>query len=153
MMADANLRRKVLEIERASLQLGHRPWDLWGALVRRFYIRFINSLILHQVLKKKMIYRCNAGRKLCVVMPDGRVSPCEPFIFEDHYGHLPKFNLREYGYDYQAVLADPKYRSLLAFIEGGRCEACPWSCAAITSMIYSPSNWPLLWRIPRALAS
>lgn len=142
LMEDPQLREKVLAIEERWVKGGGR--DLRSRLIQRYYVGFINSLIFAQLEAGRMLYRCNAGDKLCVVMPDGRVSPCEPFVFEPRYAHLPRFNLREYDYDFGRVARDPRYEELRSFIEAGACEACPWSCAAIASMTFSPANWPLL---------
>lgn len=142
LMDDPALREKVLAIEERWVRGGGR--DVVSRLIQRYYVGFINALIFAQLEAGRMLYRCNAGDKLCVVMPDGRVSPCEPFVFEPRYAHLPRFSLRDHGYDYARVARDPAYRELLAFIEDGECDACPWSCAAIASMTFSPANWPLL---------
>jgi radical SAM protein with 4Fe4S-binding SPASM domain len=120
---------------------GGATWT--GRAVSRWYVDFINDLIGRQMSGGKMVYKCNAGRKLFVMMPDGEVSPCEPFVFERTYASFPKFDIRKYDYDFRKVQADPTFRRQLEFIEAGQCEACPWTCAAITSMTYSPSNWPL----------
>ncbi len=115
-------------------------------LIRKYYQDFVNALILEQMDRGRMIYRCNAGRKLLVMMPDGRVAPCEPFFFEERYRKFPALNIRDYDYSYARLRGDPGFESQLDFIGGGSCAACPWSCAATSSMIYSPANWPLLWR-------
>jgi MoaA/NifB/PqqE/SkfB family radical SAM enzyme len=109
----------------------------------RWYVDFINSLILKQLEAGRMLYRCNAGSKVLVVMPDGAASACEPFFFDGRYAGFPKFNVRDFDYDPRRIQADPRFREMRAFIAAKKCAACPWSCAAITSMTYSPSNWPL----------
>ena len=38
----------------------------------------------------------------------------------------------------------PAFQEMEGFIHDRKCKACPWSCAAIVSMTYSPSNWRLL---------
>lgn len=144
LMDDPALREKLLAIEERWVRGGGR--DIASRLIQRYYVGFINALIFAQLEANRMLYRCNAGRKLCVVMPDGRVSPCEPFVFEPRYADLPRFSLRDYDYDIARVARDPRYRELLSFIERGACEACPWSCAAIASMTFSPANWPLIAR-------
>ncbi len=114
-------------------------------LIRKYYQGFVNALILEQMDRGRMIYRCNAGRKLLVMMPDGRVAPCEPFLFEERYRKFPALNIRDYGYSYARLSGHPDFESQLGFIGKGSCAACPWSCAAASSMIYSPANWPLLF--------
>jgi len=152
-LGDRELLAKVERIEKLQLHREAGGHDLFADLVQRGYIGFINALVLHQVLEAKMIYGCNAGRKLCVVMPNGRVSACEPFIFEQRYAHFGKFNLRDYDLDIRKLAADPEYQRQLRFIKAGSCEACPWSCAAITSMTFDPSNWRLVATVPPAIES
>lgn len=141
------LRERVQAIERRS----DLPPGARGAgrrFITRYYIRFINALIFRQLLAERMVYRCNAGRKLCVVMPDGAVTPCEPFAFDERYRGFPKFNLKDFAYDVRRIQRTDEFRKMRAFIEEGRCAACPWSCAALSSMTYSPRNWPLLFTTP-----
>jgi MoaA/NifB/PqqE/SkfB family radical SAM enzyme len=142
---DPALRRKVHGVETLARERGG---GLWARLVDRWYVGFINSLILHQLSQDKMIYRCSAGRKLAVIMPDGTTSPCEPFLFEERYRAFPRFDIRRYDYDYAKVRRDPEFAKLLRFIGEGRCAACPWSCAATTSMTYDWRNWRLLFAVP-----
>lgn len=143
---DPALRARVREIDaRAAAQAAR---GLGRRIISRYYIRFINALLVRQMVEGRMIYRCNAGRKLCVVMPDGEMSPCEPFVFDGHYRHFRRFNLRDFDYDARKVQRVPAFAEMRRFIEEGRCQACPWSCAAISSMTYSPRNWPLLFRTP-----
>jgi hypothetical protein len=127
----------------------------WEAQLARFlsrwYVGFIKDLIEHQLAEDRMVYRCVAGRKIAVFMPDGRTFPCEPFAFEDVYAGFPTMNIRDFDYDVTRLQGSPEYRHMLDFIAGAKCEACPWSCAAVTSMTYEPRNWPLVWRVPRAL--
>jgi len=100
-----------------------------------------------------MLYRCNAGSKLFVVLSDGTVGPCEPFLFEHRYRDFSRYNIRDLGYDYRCVRDEPGYREMLAFIDRGACHACPWSCAAITSTLYNPRNWGNLLKTPSAATS
>jgi radical SAM protein with 4Fe4S-binding SPASM domain len=113
-------------------------------IISRWYVHFIHSLIARQMHEDRMLYACAAGRKMFVMTPDGQVSPCEPFLFERHYQRFPTFNIRDHGYDFYSVRKDPSFREMEDFITGRKCKACPWSCAAIVSMTYSPSNWRLV---------
>lgn len=138
---DPALRRKVRELE--GLAASGRGGGLWGRLVARWYVRWINSLILSQFALERRIYRCVGGRKLAVIMPDGATSPCEPFVFEDRYREFPRFDIRRYRCDYGELRRDPDYARLLRFIDDGKCGACAWSCAATASMAYDRRNWSL----------
>ena len=138
---DPSLRRKVREIER--LASSGQGGGLWSRLIARWYVRWINALILSQLARERMLYRCAGGRKLAVIMSDGVTSPCEPFVFEDRYRALPRFDIRRYRCDYGELRRDPEYARLLRFIEEGKCAACAWRCAATASMGYGVGNWPL----------
>ncbi|HXS99679.1 MAG TPA: radical SAM protein [Elusimicrobiota bacterium] len=148
---DPALRRKVGELE--TLAARAAGGSLWDRAVDRWYVRFVNSLILHQLSEDRMIYRCAAGRKLAVLMPDGSASPCEPFVFEERYRAFPRFDIRRHGYDLGALRRDPEFARLLRFIAEGRCAACPWSCAAIASVTYDWRNWGLPFTVPSASRS
>lgn len=142
---DPALRRKVLALER--LASDGRAGGPWSRLIGRWYVGWINALILHQLDRGEMVYRCASGRRLAVITHDGAAAPCEPFLFEDRYRDFPRFDLRRYGYDFAAVRREPAFARLLRYIDDGRCAACPWSCAAIASMAYDIRNWPLLLRV------
>lgn len=138
---DPALRRKVREVE--SLAASGRGGGLWGRLIARWYVGWINALILSRLAREGGTYRCAAGRKLAVIMPDGAASPCEPFVFEDRYRALPRFDIRRYRCDYGELRRDPAYARLLRFIDEGKCAACAWSCAATASVAYDWRNWSL----------
>ena len=141
-LTDAALRARAAAL---AARLSSCPTDeasTWQRLVDRFYVKGVNGLILDQVASGRMLVRCTAGRKLLVVLADGRVGPCEPFLFEERYADFPSFNLRDYDFDYAQVAADPRYREWAAFIAEGRCTACAWSCGVISSLVYAPANVP-----------
>ncbi|MFT6399533.1 MAG: radical SAM protein with 4Fe4S-binding SPASM domain [Bradymonadia bacterium] len=152
-MQDPELISKVEQLE--SLELHNKAGgnDAFADLMQRGYIGFINSLVLHQILEDRMIYDCNAGRKLCVVMANGRVGACEPFIFEEPYENFTQFNLRDHDFDISQITALPEFKEQLQFIKNKSCESCPWSCAAITSMTFDPVNWRLVATVPPAIES
>lgn len=116
------------------------------AAIEKYYIFLMNKIIEEQVFSKKMIYKCVAGKKLCVIMPDGLVSACEPFIFEKKYSEVKKFNIRNYNYDYKLLQKEPEFKRVQKFIRKRKCSACVWSCGVITSMTYGIRNWKLLLR-------
>lgn len=139
---DPALLRGIREAERAAAP---RRGGLWERLIARWYVGWINSLILAQLSRDKMLYRCAAGRKIAVILPDGETSPCEPFAFEERYRELPRFNIRDYGYDFAALRKDPSFARLLLRIGAGACAACGWSCAATASLAFDRRNWRLLF--------
>ncbi len=112
--------------------------------IEKYYVDFVNDIVLRQIREDRMIYRCNAGSKLCVVLPVGGIAPCEPFAFEPCYHDFLRLNIRDHDCDFRKVLKAPGFQPTLRFIKDGRCTACSWSCAAISSLMFSPSNWPLL---------
>jgi MoaA/NifB/PqqE/SkfB family radical SAM enzyme len=143
---DPALRRKVLEVE--SLAASTRSGGLWSRALDHWYVRWINALILTQLAREEMLYRCAGGRKIAVIMPDGATSPCEPFIFEERYRAFPRFDIRRYRYDYGELRRDPGYARLLRYIGAGGCAACAWSCAATASLPYDWRNWRLPFTVP-----
>ena len=138
---DPALRREVRELE--GLAASVRGGGLWERMVARWYVRWINGLILSQLAGGRRMYRCAGGRKLAVIMPDGETAPCEPFVFDDRYRSFPRFDIRRYGCDYGELRRDPGYARLLSFIDEGKCAACPWTCAATASVAYDWRNWSL----------
>lgn len=113
-----------------------------GRLLTKQYVGLINTIILRQKIGKKQIYNCNAGKKICVILPDGRISPCEPFLFDNQYADASSYcNIRDYDYDYARVCKDKTYCKMLDLVANQNCYACGWSCATITSMLYEPQNW------------
>jgi len=132
--------------EKRDILARRASWSDTGfrKIISRWYIHFIHSLIARQMHEDRMLYDCAAGRKMFVMTPDGNVSPCEPFLFERHYRRFPTFSIREHDYDFYRIRTEPGFREMEQFIHDRKCKACPWSCAAIVSMTYSPSNWRLL---------
>ena len=137
---DGALRAKVDALERRAPPSS----DLVTRVIERVYVRALNRLLLDQTRAGRMLYRCNAGRKIAVVLSDGEVAPCEPFVFEPEHADARRLSLRDFDYDYRRLAADPRYRALQRFIDEDRCEVCAWSCAAISSAMFRPSNWPRL---------
>ncbi len=113
-------------------------------VIDQYYVFLINKIIGEQLSSGKMIYRCMAGKKLSVIMPEGLVSMCEPFIFEKKYNEVKKFNIRNYNYDYKLLQKEPEFKKVQEFAGEMKCLPCVWSCGAITSMIYGIRNWKLL---------
>ncbi|MCM8814173.1 MAG: radical SAM protein [Candidatus Omnitrophica bacterium] len=112
--------------------------------IRQGYVDAIQRILIEQRRRQAPVYRCNAGTKLCVLTADGRLSPCEPFLFEGIFPDFQAVNLREHFYDVRAGFAAAAYRRALGFIRSRKCRQCYWSCAAITSLLYDPRNWPCL---------
>jgi MoaA/NifB/PqqE/SkfB family radical SAM enzyme len=139
---DQRLGRSLEGVQALERELANDPGEgLFERLVSKWYVGFTNALILRQLREDRMLYRCVAGDRLAVVLPDGRMSPCEPFMFEQHYGWFEAPSLREAGLDPRRVMSDPRWKRARSFIEGGGCRACPWTCSATASLAYEPSNW------------
>ena len=132
---------KVILLEKRLYKRNGRWFTLFQKIIDCYYVKFINTLLIRQRMQKKHLFHCNAGRKVCVILPNGEVSPCEPFIFEEDYKHFQRYNLRDYGYDYAMIRQEKAYQEVLQYIRKQKCHPCHWSCAAITSMLYSPCNW------------
>ncbi|MBU1864108.1 MAG: radical SAM protein [Candidatus Omnitrophica bacterium] len=138
---------KVVTLKKRFREKNSEKFQIRKNLITRYYSEFINNLLINQRLKKGMLYKCNAGKKIGVVLPNGEISPCEPFIFESCYNNnvFPRYNLRDYHYDYKAITRGQGFQKILQFIDNEKCYPCGWSCAAITSMLYSPQNWKRLF--------
>ena len=109
--------------------------------VARLYSGLINDALATQLTSPTPPHRCAAGDKLAVIMPDGTMGPCEPFIFDGFEGRDDWPNLRDYDYCPAALMATPRYRSARRHIENERCGPCAWTCATAASMILLPDNW------------
>lgn len=140
---DQRLGREVDALEEDEPASGG---GLFEAAVRRLYIRGVNGVIRRQLAEDRMVYACNAGRKLGVILPTAEFSPCEPFVFEPRYKDFPTLDLRAHGLDPYAAMRTPEWERMLRFIRAKKCAACPWTCAAISSLFYEPVNWPQLLR-------
>lgn len=138
---DAGLRRRARELELAAAPRS----GLWERLVSRWYVRAVNALIVRQLERDRAAYRCAAGRKIAVIMPDGETSPCEPFVFEERYRDLPRFNIRDHGWDYARLRGEPAFDRVVRRIGEGACGGCAWSCAAAASTAFDARNWRRLF--------
>lgn len=140
LLADESLREKARPLGSGA----GRGGGIFAALIRRLYQRAINRVIIDQAAAGKMLYACLAGRKLAVVLPDGRMAPCEPFVFESRYDRFKPVGLREHGLDPARAMDTDAWRGMLRSIDSRECDACPWSCGTIRSLLDSPAGWPFL---------
>jgi radical SAM protein with 4Fe4S-binding SPASM domain len=137
---DPAIRKAVRNAERAAKK---RSGGFFKNALSALYVGRPNELIVRQLDENRMLYRCVAGRKLAVVLPDGRTYPCEPFAFEAHYASNSSLNLRDFDLDLMKLLETPEFVERQTYIKKGKCRACPWSCSAVASMTYDWRNWPL----------
>lgn len=136
---DPALRRKVRAIEDQAEAAATE--GLWGRLAARWYVRALNGVSLRGADGGATAYRCAAGRKIAVIMPDGAAFPCEPFAFGEP--RLPRVGLRDHGWDYGALSRAPEYAAGLGLVGGEGCSSCAWTCAAAASLAFDPRNWLL----------
>ncbi|MBF0612873.1 MAG: radical SAM protein [Magnetococcales bacterium] len=100
--------------------------------------------------QQQMFDPCLAGRKLIVINEVGTVLPCEilPAIQTDH-PHAPKDfimgHLRDVDYNVPALLATPKAKEILQFIQGRNCW-CTFECAQINNFVLNPLTYPRILR-------
>ena len=85
-----------------------------------------------------MVLPCHAGRKMLVINEYGEVFPCEPL-------HRSMGNLRDFGYDVEALRATPEAQELVRFIWDTRCH-CTWECAVHTNIVFNPATYGSLAR-------
>jgi len=98
------------------------------------------------VLQRRLIHRtwnarrrlvpCYAGRLNVVLGETGEVYPCET-----RTGSLG--NVRDYGYDLQALLGAPRARETQRAIGAGSCH-CTHECNFITNILFNPRLYPAL---------
>lgn len=95
--------------------------------------------LIHETLEqKRQVIPCYAGRLTVVVTESGDVFPCESFA--DKLG-----NLRQSGYDLQAVLRGRAAREKLAAIRKQHCY-CTHECYFIMNILFNPALYPALFK-------
>ncbi len=144
-LTDPSLEARIRTLEARERRERQRRAGLLGRFIESAYVDGLNDLLRRQMSEGRMLYPCNAGQKLVVVAADGQLSPCEPFLFEPRYADRRAFDLRQHGLDFYALQKTPEYQAELAFIGEGGCAACPWSCATITSLLFTPGQWQRFW--------
>ena len=113
----------------------------WARLLDTVYVGGTSALLREQAREGRLLYRCVAGRKIVVVLSDGRLVPCEPWALCPPEGRTDWPSLRNHGLDVSRAILDPVYQRALRKIEAGECSTCSWSCATIASVIFDPVNW------------
>lgn len=93
-------------------------------------------LIHDTTVQGKRLIPCYAGRLNLVLTETGDVYPCE--AFERKMG-----NVRESGYDMQALMKTGKARSAVKSIEDDKCH-CTHECYFMTNILFNPGQYPSL---------
>lgn len=87
----------------------------------------------------KREFKCYAGRKFITLDDQGDVHACEILEGDD----FKLGNLRDYNYQIDELLRNPKSQEIIKFIMDKRCH-CTWDCAINMSWVYDPANLPLV---------
>ncbi|MFO8009237.1 MAG: radical SAM protein [Dehalococcoidia bacterium] len=84
---------------------------------------------LETVNREKQVIPCYAGRVNTVIYPDGDIAPCEM---------LPSLgNLRDSGYDFQALWNSREAQQTRKSIRRGECY-CYHPCYTLTNILFNP---------------
>ncbi len=102
--------------------------------VVRAVAEITRDILMRTEFDDEFVIPCLAGRKLLVIGETGEVLPCE--ILGKTMG-----NLRDYGYNLPALLADPKNNELLKWIKDSKCK-CSFECAIAANVAWRPSLYP-----------
>ena len=89
------------------------------------------DLIIKMIREPKEQIRCLAGQDIAVLYPDGNLAACE--MLPESIG-----NLRDYGYNVQALWADDKRKKIIKFIKDTHCF-CTHECFITASAVFSPA--------------
>ena len=95
-------------------------------------------LIYAAARETKRTYPCYAGKLNLVLTETGDLYPCEDFSAQMKFG-----NIRESGYDLQALLESDRGRKILHFIHEKGCH-CTHECYFMTNILFNPSRYPAL---------
>lgn len=98
------------------------------------------EVIIEILRKRKMIYSCNAGKKVIVIMDNGDVYPCELFNKVERLG-----NLRNFNYNLYNLLNSFKSKEIIKNIKKGKCW-CTWECVIPVNLIFDIKAYPLILR-------
>jgi GT2 family glycosyltransferase/MoaA/NifB/PqqE/SkfB family radical SAM enzyme len=95
-------------------------------------------LILRTAREQRQAIPCHAGRLNLVLSESGEVFPCESRTRS--FG-----NVRDHGYDLDAVLRTAAARETVRSINRGECH-CTHECYFITNILFNPRLYPTLAR-------
>ncbi|MBS3159990.1 4Fe-4S cluster-binding domain-containing protein [Candidatus Woesearchaeota archaeon] len=109
-------------------------FDFFNKLVQAMY-----ELNQETLNNDKMIVPCLAVKKFITIKENGDIYPCEiiSYIFKNY-----KFimgNLRDFDYDINKVLKNPKSKEIISFIKNSKCH-CGFECANLCNIVLSKKN-------------
>lgn len=113
---------------------GH--YRFFGAKVKAAQDILQRNLILRTLQEKRRLIPCFAGRLNIVISETGDVFPCE--LLTSKMG-----NLRNYQYDFQALVGDGMARTIKQRIKKTPCY-CTHECNLITNILFNPFLYPSL---------
>lgn len=118
-----------------ALRSGSQPrYRFLGARLKAAQDVLQRRIIGETLRRRARVVPCHAGRLNLVLDECGGLYPCEDFS-------LPLGNVRDHGYDVQAVARSPQGRATLAAIERGGCW-CTHECYLMTSILFDLRHWP-----------
>jgi len=99
--------------------------------------------IIETISQDKMLLPCQAGKKLLVFEPDGKVRACEmlDYIYPQPSAQLGLDNfllgdLRAENYDLKKILNSDRAKKILKFIRQSQCH-CSYECAMLANLAFS----------------
>ncbi len=95
--------------------------------------RIVNYQVVRLLLNRKMPSRCYVYDKMIVLQSKGEVLPCE-------YLNKSLGNLRDYDYDLNKMLENPKNKQIRDDIAAGKCF-CTWECALANNIVCNPRKY------------
>lgn len=141
---DPRLKDVDMELYRESISMLEEGFNKNG--IYRF--RGARFKTAQDILQRRLIYRtvkagrrlipCYAGRLNLVVTETGDVYPCE--ILTQRMG-----NIRDYNYDFKALLNSQESMEVKEKIRLGRCY-CSHECYFVTNILFNPRMYMKLFR-------
>ena len=121
MVEDYNAKRKVMNFAGANFFLQVR--------------RAVRDIVIDTFKNDKYYIPCYSGRVRLVMACDGRVFPCETFMFEK-----PVYcfgNIRDFDYDFKKILGAQYSKKIISSIKNSKCF-CHSECDYLYNILFNP---------------
>jgi radical SAM protein with 4Fe4S-binding SPASM domain len=145
-VGDDGLKQVDLEKYKAACEL--LGTNLQKARAARYGFRGGELKAAQDIIQRRLIYEtssqnrqlvpCLAGKLTAVITETGDVYPCESF--DDKLG-----NVRESDYDIRKILNGKQGKAVKAAIRREKCY-CTHECYMMMNILFSPSQYPALFR-------
>lgn len=132
-------RKYITAIEKLEHNLKNRissTYRFRGAHIKAAQDILQRRLIYRTTIDNRRLIPCYAGRLNLVLTETGNVFPCE--ILTESFG-----NVRDYGYDMEAIIRSEKAKKVIASIVNKECY-CTHECYLMTNILFNPRLYPAL---------